>query len=114
MDAIIPFLVLGGIVWFWLDAMKTKEIATQAAWQACRELGVQLLDQTVSVTKMRLRRNHRGRLVLMRIYRFDFSLEGVERLQGRAILYGKIVKQIHLDQPDGMIIEETDHTPRAD
>jgi hypothetical protein len=50
-------------------------------------------------------RNAKGRLTFMRIYSFDFSLNGAERLQGRAVMYGQTVRQIHLDQPDGMVID---------
>lgn len=106
MGTLITLLILAGIVWFWLDSTRSKEIAVQASVQACREIGVQFLDQTVSLSKMKPVRNAKGRLTFMRIYSFDFSLNGAERLQGRAVMYGQTVKQIHLDQPDGMVIDE--------
>jgi nitrate reductase beta subunit len=107
MGTLITLLILAGIVWFWLDSTRTKEIAVQASAQACREIGVQWLDQTVSIGKIKPVRNAKGRLILMRIYEFDFTLDGTERLQGRAVMYGQTVKQIHLDKPDGMVIEQS-------
>lgn len=106
MSSIILILLLVAIVWFWLDSAKSKEIATKSAVAACQEVGVQLLDQTVSLEKLKLKRNARGNITFLRIYRFDFSMQGTERLEGRTMMLGQTVKQIHLDRPDGTVIED--------
>lgn len=108
MSSIILILLLVAIVWFWLDSTKSKEIAIRAAAVACQDIGVQLLDQTVSLEKLKIRRNAKGHLTFLRIYRFDFSLQGNERLEGRAMMLGQTIKQIHLDRPDGTVIESVE------
>lgn len=108
MGSIIALLFLAGIIWFWLDSTKTKELASQAAAKACREMGVQFLDQTVSLEKLKRSRNQQGRFAFLRIYVFDFSIQGDQRFQGRAKMLGERLLQVQLDKPEGLIIEDED------
>ena len=105
MGSIIAFLILAGIIWFWLDSTRTKELASYAAAQACKEMGVQFLDQTVSLEKLKRSRNHQGRFTFLRIYKFDFSVHGDQRFHGRAKMLGQKLLQMQLDKPEGLIIE---------
>ena len=88
--------------------MKSREKAIIAAQRACKEIGVQLLDQTVSLQNIKPVRNSRGRLTFQRIYEFDFSIEGTERRQGRAVMLGQWLKQVQLDNDQGVMIEVKD------
>lgn len=106
MGSIIALLSLAGIIWFWFDSIKTKEIASHAAAKACSNIGVQFLDQTVSLEKLKRSRNKQGRLTFLRIYVFDFSIQGDQRFQGRAKMLGQRLIQIQLDKPEGLIIED--------
>ena len=108
MSTIIALLILAGIIWFWLDSIKTKELATQAASKTCQDMQVQFLDQTVSLAKLKPVRNQRGRLILQRVYHFDFTVQGQQRYQGQTIMRGQLVQHIHLEKPDGLIIEPQD------
>jgi hypothetical protein len=94
-----------GFVYFWLDSIKSKENAMVYAASACRDIEVQLLDQTVSLAKIKLARNKQGRLVFQRIYRFDFSIYGNERREGRVVLLGDRKEQIQLDYDGGTVID---------
>lgn len=47
-------LVLGGL---WWDGLKTRELAIQAARRICQHAGVQPLDETVNLRRLRPRRN---------------------------------------------------------
>ncbi len=105
MGSIIALLILSGVIWFWLDSIKTKELASQAAAKACVDMGVQFLDQTVSLEKLKRSRNHRGHFTFLRIYCFDFSTRGDQRYQGRAKMLGQKLLQVQLDKPEGLIIE---------
>jgi len=109
MGTIIALFVLAGIIWFWLDSIKTKELAVSAAYQACYGMQVQFLDQTVSLAKLKLLRNAQGRMILQRIYHFDFSISGepsiaIQRYHGQVIMQSQSVQHIHLDKPEGLII----------
>ncbi|TXH71783.1 MAG: DUF3301 domain-containing protein [Thiothrix sp.] len=97
--------ILLGIAWFWQDSLKSRERAIQAATLACRELGAQLLDQTVALKSIRLARTEAGSLNLRRIYEFEFSLAGYERLHGRAFVLGQKLEQVQLDRAEGMVID---------
>ena len=100
----IVLLILAGLVFFWLDSMKCRENAIIAARRACQDIDVQLLDQTVSLQSIKLARNSRGRLCFKRIYAFEYSIQGTERRNGRAIMQGKWVQQVQLDDDSGVTI----------
>lgn len=84
-------LLLTGI-WYWLDCMRAKEIATLAGAQACQRHTVYFLDESVALTRVRLRRNPAGHIVLYREYRFEFTNDGAYRYHGRIHLLGKQVR----------------------
>lgn len=107
MNTIIVLLILAGLIYFWLDSMKSKEVAMAYAAKECQSINVQLLDQTVSLKSIKPIRDRRGRLVFKRIYTFDFSIHGSERSEGRVILEGIVMKQIQLDYEDGMVIDSS-------
>ena len=102
---LLILFAFGLIAWFWQDSLRTRERAIQAAAKACKEIGAQLLDQTVSLQSIKPARNKRGRLTFQRIYSFDFSVAGYERRQGRAFMLGQALKQIQVDEVEGTTIE---------
>ena len=103
-------LLLGGLAfWFWSNSLQAREAALRAGRNACRQMDVQLLDETVSLTRMGVARNIAGRMTLRRIYEFEFSIQGVERRRGRVILRGLAVESVQLDQPEGTTLV----TPRS-
>jgi hypothetical protein len=69
-------------------------------------MDVQLLDQTVALAKIRLRRNPSGRLLLARTYSFEFSVNGGQRCGGTALLLGQQVDYFHMDHPEGGLVME--------
>lgn len=105
MTNLIILLLLGLAVWFWYDSLRTRERAIRAAAQACREIGAQLLDQTVSLENLKPTRNKRGSMALRRIYGFDFTVAGYERRRGRAIMLGQVLEQVQIDEVEGTTID---------
>lgn len=89
--------VLGALAWFWLDSLKTREIAIAAAKRACDADAVQLLDDTVAMASIRLARNSQGQVSLRRFYRFEFSDTGDNRRGGMVLMLGSIVENIRLE-----------------
>jgi hypothetical protein len=65
----------------WVEASRTRELALAAAKRLCAAQDVQLLDQTVGLAGLRLRR--RGGWALERHYGFEVSLDGKDRHHGR-------------------------------
>lgn len=94
--AIGALLLLG---WFWLDSLRAREIAIGISRAACEQRGLQFLDQTAALVRLGLRRTSEG-LRLRRVYRFDFSEEGVGRRSGYLILLGMDIEELSLGLPD--------------
>ncbi len=94
------FIAIGAaLLWFWWNSSGASEKATQAAKRACKESGVQFLDDTVSMRKTRLQRNEMGHVNLARLYSFEFSLTGDHRHFGYVITLGDKIFKIELEKP---------------
>lgn len=84
------------IAWFWFDSLRARESAVRAARLACQADGVQLLDDTVALAALGLQRGDDGWPLLRRIYRFEFSDTGNNRLDGSITLLGAHVQTLYL------------------
>lgn len=73
---------------FWFAATGSRERARHLCKAACRRLGVQLLDDTVGLRRLRPGRNEAGRVCLVWDYGFEFSPDGASRSRGRIRLRG--------------------------
>ncbi len=80
-------LAIALAIWIWMDALGARERAIRYGRELCREAGVQLLDQTVSLTRMRLGRVD-GLPTLIRRYGFEISMDGSDRHRGHLELRG--------------------------
>lgn len=91
------------VIWLWRNNLAARERAVEAAGRTCRETGVQMLDQTVAITRLGLGWSASG-LRLRRRYRFEFSTDGSDRHPGRVELFGLTIIAVHLDGPSGLIV----------
>ncbi|WP_207061461.1 DUF3301 domain-containing protein [Motiliproteus sp. SC1-56] len=82
---------------YWWSAKGVKELAYQACRRYCRELDLQLLDDTLVLRGLWLKRDPGGRLRFWRSYLFEFSSTGDERYRGRVILLGRRIEGIQLE-----------------
>lgn len=82
---LLLLLGLFAVVGVWMDGLRQHEHAVRAAQRVCAGHDVQLLDQTVGLTALRLRRYNLG-LKLERHYAFEVSIDGNDRHQGRLYL----------------------------
>ena len=81
-------LILAGGFWLWLGSLKARDIGIAAARAACQAEGLQLLDDTVAIAGLKPARNEDGRLLLRRVYTFEFSDTGDNRRSGSVVLLG--------------------------
>jgi hypothetical protein len=95
MEWIILVLAMAG-AWFWLDSLRCREIALAAGERACAAQGLQFLDWTVAQMRLRPERDGEGRVRLRRVYRFEYSETGDDRLQGSVRLLGRRVEEVQL------------------
>ncbi len=86
-------LVLLVIALIWLDGARAREFATILARRYCANRGMQLLDDTVSLARLGLRWTRQG-LRVRRMFRFEFSLEGVGRRTGYVLMLGSRLETI--------------------
>ncbi len=90
------FALLGvTALWFW-RAQGIREIALRATLQHCVGEEVSLLDQTVALRRIGLRRDNALRLRLWRRYQFEFTVTGGERYRGHTDMLGMNVSKITL------------------
>ena len=90
-------VAFAGVCWFWYATMSARERAITAGRKSCIDHGLQLLDDTVALSRLRLARDGSGRLVLARTYRFEFSDTGDNRRTGEIVLVGGRVESTLLD-----------------
>ena len=84
---ILMIVMTVGWAW-WSSARAAAERAEELGRQACHAAGVQLLDQTVHASGLRVRRGEDGRLGFERSFRFEYSEAGDDRHVGRLVLRG--------------------------
>lgn len=104
MEIAIIILTLLGIWWY--SGTLAREVAIRAATHACRHQGVQLLDETVALQRVRPRRDGSGRVRLWRRFEFEFTDTGDQRRRGSLELLGKRILMMHLDLPEGGLYED--------
>lgn len=90
-------LLLCALGWFWLDSIRTLEIARKAGKRACDEANLQFLDDTVAGIALALVRDRSGRRRLRRTYRFEFSDTGNSRLEGQLTVLGDSVESVVME-----------------
>jgi hypothetical protein len=78
--------------------MQAREAAVAAARTACDAEGLQFLDDTVGIAGLRPARNGNGRLLLQRVYDFEFSDTGDNRRKGSVVMLGRRVVVLNLGQ----------------
>jgi len=88
-------LLFGILVGLWLKLIRARERAMDEARRQCERHGLQLLDESVSLRAMRLRRRH-GELALERCYGFEVSIDGDDRESGRLWMRGNAMTELSL------------------
>ncbi|MEA3410091.1 MAG: DUF3301 domain-containing protein [Pseudomonadota bacterium] len=108
----IGLLMIALLTWFWVDSLRAREAALDRVASLCREMDIQLLDQTVRLGRLRPGRDRSGRMRFRRFYVFEYSLNGADRWHGVAIVLARFVEYVHIEHPDGPIV--MDSRPEVD
>jgi hypothetical protein len=90
-------LVIVAALAFWIDSLRARERALAAGRAACARYGLQLLDETVAASALRLARDGEGRLRIRRVFAFEFSDTGNNRRHGSVVILGAEVQDLHLE-----------------
>ncbi len=104
------FLLLGfaGVIGSWLKLSRAREIAVAEARRQCARHQLQLLDETVGLRAIRLRRGS-GTPALERCYAFEVSIHGDDRQPAQVWMIGDRLSAIRLPES-----HRVDEPPRDD
>jgi hypothetical protein len=89
--------LMAAAVFLWLDSLRARERAVTAGRAACERYALQFLDETVSFTRMRLRRDAEGQLRIARTYTFEFSDTGNNRRHGAIVMLGGELQDLQME-----------------
>lgn len=88
---------IGVIAAIWQSSMKSRELSLHLARKACQEMNACLLDDTVSLSHLGLKRNFSGRIKLRRIYEFTYTDSHLSIHKGTIVLMGEQVEAFLLN-----------------
>ena len=94
-DVGLAGLLVLALLWWW-RGQAVRERALAATRRYCQDTGVQLLDETVVLTRLWPQRDPDGRLGLRRTYEFEFTATGEDRYPGTAVMLGLRLEHIQL------------------
>jgi len=96
LDMLLLMLFATACAWLW-RGHGIRERALALAKQHCAKLDVELLDGNVAFRRLALVRDTRGQRRLARIYGFEFTVTGEQRLTGTISMYGRQYGGIELE-----------------
>lgn len=98
------FLLITGSIAAWWQLMHGRQKARKAAVQVCSNHGLQLLDDTVSLSSITWNRGGSSAGFLVN-YGFEFATNGAKRRSGLASISFPNTLTITLEMEEGQLIE---------
>jgi len=80
---LLCLVFVGLVTIYWWQSGLFKGRARQLAMEHCRQLDLQLLDQSMVITGFWPTQSSMGNLVFRRTYQFEFSSTGDRRYRGK-------------------------------
>lgn len=105
MTGLILFLLSAAAIVAWWQLMHGRQKARKAAETVCANHGLQLLDDTVSLSSVSWNRKASAGTILAN-YGFEFATNGAVRRRGVASLGFPFSLTVTLEMEDGRLIEE--------
>ena len=97
MTSLAILLLIAAMVWLWQANLHSRDIAVQTARVSCKAQGLQLLDATVSIKRIRPYFRNRGDFGLQRTYVFEYSGDGFSRQSGCVVMRNTAVQTVVLE-----------------
>ena len=95
-DVFLFLLLAAGAAWLW-RGHGVRERALVLVKQHCARFDVDLLDGNVALQRMAIVRDAKGHRRLARIYGFEFTVTGEQRLTGTVQMFGYHLGRIQMD-----------------
>ena len=92
------------IISIWYETLRLREHVLVKCRQVCRESDLQLLDQTIALTVLSVRRAPGTWFSLYRCYGFEYSTNGTDRLRGYVDLLGRRIVAVRLEDVAGTTV----------
>lgn len=86
---LILLLAIASGAWLWFDTVGARDRAVIRGRDLAERWNLQLLDETVSCSRIWFGRNYKGHMQLMRTYEFEVSTNGADRMECNLVLLGK-------------------------
>lgn len=102
-----PLVLLAAVtlvVLFWFESLRIREFVIRRCHGICKDAGLQLLDQSVALSSLTLKRDRRDRWRIHRQYQFYVSESGADRYPGHIVLTGKHIEAVHIEGERGTTI----------
>lgn len=101
MTSLIAAVIIILILLVWLDGARARELATAISKELCKHRDYQLLDGSVVRKKTGIRWTSGG-IRIRRMFSFDYSTDGADRLSGYILLLGTQLETYQLaDEQSG-------------
>jgi Protein of unknown function (DUF3301) len=97
LEQLLLLLPVAGAVWLFFDGVRVRELALDIGRDYCANLGLQLLDETVSMQRLGVARAVDGRLRVRRRYGFEFTSDGEKRYRGELTMLGSKVAGVQVE-----------------
>lgn len=94
-DVFLLMLFAAACAWLW-RGHGIRERALLLAKQHCAKLDIELLDGAVALRRLAWQRDARGHRRLARLYDFEFTVTGEQRLRGQISMFGQRLGSIEL------------------
>lgn len=95
-DLTLLLLCAAVAAWLW-RGHGIRERALELVKRHCAKLDIELLDGNVALRGLALQRDSRGNRRLARLYDFEFTVTGEQRLSGSISMFGQQLGRIELD-----------------
>lgn len=89
MQELIFLVTLALAIGFWFDHRKAQGYAIDYCRRACADAGLQFLDETAALSRLRLRRDAGGTVRFERCFTFEYSTAPGNRGHGYLIMLGQ-------------------------
>lgn len=110
---LLLLLILLAIGGSWLSLSRARDRAIEEARARCQKHGLQLLDETVGLSGLRLRKLG-GQRVIERRYSFEVSIDGNDREAGHLWMIGSMLTALILPTIELYTPERMGHTADTD
>ncbi|MGQ7960268.1 DUF3301 domain-containing protein [Pseudomonas sp. SP16.1] len=119
-DVLLLILFATFCAWMW-RGHGIRERALTLAKQHCAKLDVELLDGAVALRRLAILRDAGGHRRLARLYDFEFTVTGEQRLRGQISMFGQRLGRIELQshpvfdrQPEPVATQDRDKVIRLE